>query len=95
MNEARKIRRRHSAEFKERVLIDCDRADAAVAAVALAHGINANLVNKWRRLSRPALAAGASFVPVKPGEPESPVTGAQSSCIETQMRRGITAVQVR
>ena len=43
----------------------------------------------------PAVAAAASFVPVKLGEPELPLTGAESSCIEIQMRRGVTAVQLR
>ena len=42
-------RRRHSAELKDKVLAACDEPGASVAAVAQAHGLNANLVHKWRR----------------------------------------------
>ena len=66
-------RRRHADELKARVLAACAEAGASVAAVAQAHGLNANLVHKWRRgcgspthgAARPvrsAVAAGAEFV---------------------------------
>ena len=42
-------RRRHAQELKARVLSACAEPGASVAAVAQAHGINANLVHKWRR----------------------------------------------
>jgi len=42
-------RRRHSAELKAKVLAACAEPGASVAAVALAHELNANLVHKWRR----------------------------------------------
>jgi transposase len=42
-------RRRHSAEFKAKVVAACGEPGASVAAVALAHELNANLVHKWRR----------------------------------------------
>ena len=42
-------RRRHSEELKARVLQACVQPGASVAAVAQAHGLNANLVHKWRR----------------------------------------------
>lgn len=42
-------RRRHSTELKTRILAECDVPGASVAAVAQAHGLNANLVHKWRR----------------------------------------------
>ena len=41
------IRRTHSSEFKAQVLAACRQPGASVAAVALAHGINANVVHKW------------------------------------------------
>lgn len=41
--------RRHSAELKAKVLAACAEPGASVAAVALAHDLNANLVHKWRR----------------------------------------------
>ncbi len=42
-------RRRHAEELKARVLAACAEPGASVAAVAQAHGLNANLVHKWRR----------------------------------------------
>jgi transposase len=40
-------RRRHSAELKTKVLAACSEPGASIAAVALSHGLNANLVRKW------------------------------------------------
>jgi len=45
-------RRRHGDELKAKVLTECDEPGASVAAVAQAHGLNANLVHKWRRERR-------------------------------------------
>ena len=66
-------RRRHSEELKARVLAACAEPGASVAAVAQAHGLNANLVHKWRRgcgapmynatrPARSAATAGAEFI---------------------------------
>lgn len=45
--QPRSQRRVHSAEFKTRVLAECQQPGASVAAVALAHGLNVNLLRKW------------------------------------------------
>lgn len=45
--QPRSQRRVHGAEFKARVLAECQQPDASVAAVALAHGLNVNLLRKW------------------------------------------------
>ena len=45
----RRRRRRHSAEFKAMVVGECRRLGVSVAAVALAHGLNANMLRKWVR----------------------------------------------
>ena len=53
-------RRVHGAEFKAQVLAECERPGASVAAVALAHGLNVNLLRKWlvgRGIKRTGLAA--------------------------------------
>src|SRR5260221_11171876 len=42
-------RRRHSLEFKERVLAACAEPGASVAAVARLFELNDNLVHQWRR----------------------------------------------
>jgi transposase len=52
-------RRRHSDEVRAQVLNECAQAGASVAGIALAHGINANLVHKWRRQARELQARGA------------------------------------
>ena len=41
------IRRTHSPEFKALVLAACAQPGTSVAAVALSHGLNANVVRKW------------------------------------------------
>ncbi len=47
-------RRHHTLEFKQQVVAESSRRGASVAGVALAHGINANQLHKWRRdLLRP------------------------------------------
>jgi transposase len=53
-------RRRHSAELKAKVLAACNERGASIAAVALSHGLNANLVRKWlvgRGLKRTGIQA--------------------------------------
>jgi transposase len=55
-------RRRHSDELKAKVLAACDEPGASISGVALAHGLNANLVRKWRS-GRGARAAGAAITP--------------------------------
>jgi transposase-like protein len=52
-------RRRHSAELKRLVLAQCAEPGASVAKVALTHGLNANLVHKWRAASAAVPAAKA------------------------------------
>ena len=43
----RRRRRRHSAEFKAAVIEECRRPGVSIAAVALAHSLNANMLRKW------------------------------------------------
>jgi transposase len=50
----------HGAEFKAQVLAECQQPGASVAAIALAHGLNVNLLRKWlvgRGIKRTGLAA--------------------------------------
>lgn len=49
MDAHRKPRRRHSAEFKSQVVEACRAPGASIAGVALAFGVNANLVHQWRK----------------------------------------------
>ena len=43
----RRRRRRHSAEFKAAVIKECMRPGVSIAAVALGHSLNANMLRKW------------------------------------------------
>ena len=52
--------RYHGQELKKAVLDECG-AGASVASAAMAHGLNANLVHKWRRR-----ALGKAVAPVTP-----------------------------
>ena len=60
-------RRRHSVEFKARILAACEQPGASVASIALANGLNANLIHKWRRTAKTNQATGstqAGFLPL-------------------------------
>lgn len=96
MEEAKpKTRRRHDRDLKDRVLSECDMPGASVAQVALNHGLNANLVHKWRREAAPsrapvaAASPPAQFVPLAlpPGPEPSPD-------IRIELRRGLTTITV-
>lgn len=71
-------RREYSAEFKTSVLEQSRRPGASLAGVALAHGINPNMVHRWIREERQRrelaeLQRGAAaFLPVQ--LPQVPVT---------------------
>ncbi len=69
-------RRRHSASLKMQVVAECDVPGASVARVAMAHGVNANLVHKWRREQQARSGGTAAGRPVhrsaaRPPEPSS------------------------
>ena len=85
MNPNHSNRRVHSTEFKAQVIGQCKQPDASVAAVAIAHGLNPNVVRKWlagQNLKRmgaamPAPAACVprlQFVPVELARPEPRLT---------------------
>ena len=92
MTEAKRVtRRRHSAEVKAQVLAECAEAGASVAQVAMAHGINANVVHKWRRNASGKLLAGpAAFVPVSVHESIT----APPADIRIELRHGATSMAV-
>ena len=72
-------RRRHSAELKAKVLAACSEPGASISGIALAHGLNANLVHKWRS-SRGLQRSG---VPVESlaitAAPRQPIPACKSS----------------
>jgi transposase len=88
-------RRRHDDELKAKVLSECATPGASVAQVALAHGLNANLVHKWRRQAGGAglsvtAREMATFIPVA----MTPAVPAVVDDIRIELRRGALAVNV-
>jgi len=59
-------RRRYDAASKDRLVSACLRPASSISGLALAHGVNANLLRKWvgKRLVEGS-AAARSFVPVR------------------------------
>ena len=47
LGEGRRRRRIHSAEFKAHIVAACCKPGVSSASVAMANGINANLVRRW------------------------------------------------
>ena len=94
----RTARRRHSAELKQRVLAECNVLGASVAQVALAHGLNANLVHKWRRTTQRAAVVAApigqrdAFIALPMAPPSA--TPSPAPDIRIELRRGAMAVNV-
>ncbi len=87
-------RRRYTADLKAQILAECDVPGASVAKVAMAHGINANVVHGWRKLAREAGAVTVSerFVPVAvaPVVPRAD----DGQVIEVELRRGGITVKL-
>lgn len=100
-------RRRHSDAFKAEVIRACGHPGVSIAAVALANGLNANLVRRWvangERDSSPAVNAvsvedpvvstvtAPSFVPL-----QLPAPARESSPdIQIELCRAGTTIKVR
>jgi len=101
LRDGRRRRRRHSEEFKAQVIAECARPGVSIAAIALHHGLNANLLRRWVAQAdgssvevpcdeRPEDTALESFVPVAiaaAGE-------ATSTSIEVEIKRGLMSVRI-
>ena len=95
----RRRRRLHSEEFKAQVVAACKPAGMSMAAVAMAHGINANLARRWvvaaeRRDGAQSAAvsgdiASTAFVPLT-----LPPAASAPADIRIELRRGATAISV-
>ena len=85
--------RRHSAEFKARVLAQCQGAGVSVAAVARHHGIGASQVYKWRQDAQARAAGGFVALPMPALAPES--SQQPASHIEVELQRAGVALKVR
>ncbi len=101
-----RTRRHHSAQFKTQVVAACLEPGVSLSAVALANGLNANLLRQWVQAHRQAalgafdsglgdaaaktLAATPTLVPVQVQAAANPGTGD----IRVTLRRGQQVVEV-
>lgn len=107
---SRRTRRRHAPEFRDRVVEACRQPGVSIAAVALANGLNANMVRKWvidaqaragKGLLSTADMSAASVKPT-PSAPLSflplavpaPATPVPADEIRIELQRGATVVKV-
>jgi transposase len=93
-------RRLYSPELKSQVLAQTQVLGASVAGVALAHGINANIVHRWLRERSGQASAQQGFValslsPVK-GQlaPSADAPAKPEQDIRIELRRGATVVNI-
>jgi transposase-like protein len=105
LRDGRERRRRHSAEFKASVVAKCAIPGVSIAAVALRHGLNANLVRRWVTEAR-AVASDSSQreTPEPERDMTVPVAGfvpvrldsalPTKAAIEVELRRGPVAAKV-
>jgi transposase len=98
----RRRRRRYSEEFKARVVAACRGTGVSVAAIALEHWLNANLLRRWIDQAEGWLPSG---LPVRPADMQPapapafvPIAldsrGSHSAEIRIEMRRGDQTVTV-
>jgi transposase len=93
----RQVRRQHGEELKAKVLAACAQRGASVAKVALDHGLNANLVHRWRRLAQGRERGGhavqriGEFVAVPMASVQGPPAPEE---IRIEVRRGSLVVSV-
>lgn len=93
MKDSKKIiRRRYDPDLKGQILSECKRPGASVASVAMSHGINANVVHKWRRLASAGAVplAQAAFISI--ALPAPVTTEAQD--IRVELRKGATTMTI-
>lgn len=103
VTSGRRRRRRHSVFFKAEAVGACQQPGASVAAVALARGLNANLLHRWVqeaergdapiaiRSAGPSAAAGETcgFVPVALS------SSSAESQIQIELREGAKRLSLR
>jgi transposase len=92
-------RRTYTAEYKQAVVRECRQPGVSVSAIALAHGINANLLRKWLRrqpstLPKVPTQSAPVLLPVTidATTAASPVTGTLTS--RTQRRAGVVGIEI-
>ena len=96
----RRTRRHHAPELKGKIIHECQQPGASVAAIALSHGVNANLVHRWLKQAEagrgaltPSSSEPASFVAVP--IPGAGVAAMAAQPIRLELRRGAASVSLQ
>ena len=91
-------RRKHSDEFKAQAVRACEQPGVSMAAVALAHGVNANLLRRWvlrhRAADSATLSATSRTAPAFVALALPAPTATQAADIRIEIKRGATSVNV-
>jgi transposase len=99
----RRRRRRHSAAFRAEAVAACQHPGVSIAAVALARGLNANLLRRWvlqaerGTLLVPTRSTAPSAAAENPGGfiPVALSSSATEATIRIEVRRGASTVSVQ
>lgn len=86
IEQPRRTKRRHSEEFKRTVVRACSDPGVSVAGVAMAHGVNANLVRKW--LAKYGVAPASRR---RAGRPVTTTTVPMPACVPVQVTPALEA----
>jgi transposase len=94
----RRRRRKHSAEFKAELIKACQQPGVSSAAIALANGLNANMLRRWVNNSEQPESATAPAKLLPPPTPEFvplklPAPQPQAD-IRIELQRGGVSVSV-
>ena len=101
----RRRRRRYSLEFKASVIRACQSPGVSIAAIALANGLNANMLRKWViDAEDPTVAddsergpivarGGAQFIALTPPQANAEPPRVRDQ-IRIEVQRGTTAIKV-
>lgn len=104
--DGRRRRRLHSAEFKANAVASCMQPGMSMASVAMANGVNANLLRRWVREAelRPGAGRSDALAMLTPTPPlKAPAAAfvpmqlpahSASPDIRIELRRGPTSVTV-
>ncbi len=94
----KRTRRHHAPDLKREVILACQQPGASVAGVALAHGLNANLVRRWLRDGPGAIGVVAVAGTPSSAFVEVPMPRASAPVVEPirlELRRGASTVSLQ
>lgn len=82
----RRTKRRHDPEFKEQVIAACLHPGVSVAAIALANGLNTNMLRKWVRDHR---------TESEPDQAKAELAAAPSAMVQLTVAPNVPPAEIR